>query len=619
MCRRFTYLAFLAMFTMAPAVGAEPESVIWPLDLPTRYLTSNFMEYRPGRFHAGLDLKTQTVSGFAARAVEDGWVVRVRATPNAYGRAVYLRGKSGRTYVYAHLSRFSDQLRALVNQQRSATGTYRARLQFKAAAVPVKQGDVLGLTGESGTGGPHLHFEVRDVQNRPTEPQVLGFSVGDTIAPVIHHLRAWPVTAETTIEGAPREHILDLDRGLSGQQPPLHVNGPVAFSARIIDRSDIRDHRLESSLLTVHLDGELVYQCRNEHYDFAENALQRLEWVVLPGVREHWLHRHSANTLVGRQGGLWYLGSAGEGLDQGRHEVRIAAADRAGNQTDTTFELVVNTGPLTPPAKNAGAWRAADARLTMVSADSLSHIAITPFFDVNSQSSLDDASDLRRREYLPANGDPVMAPLVVYSRTIGLAEDQREAAADQGLRPLGTAREFLAATWPIEASLPVDMKDPVGKTGQDRTAWGLYRWDRDAWDLVDQWPATPSKDGNVVVHLDQTGLHAVMVDHSPPVIGRPTEPVVLNPGPTSRIEGVTLPYWEVVPIALHDLGSGVASESIKVLLDGQALIVEPDLPRDRILIEFPAGMSPGGHRLNIEVADRTGQRATRALEIQVRE
>ena len=96
---------------ISPIGAAEPDTtaveVRWPLDLPTRYLTSNFMEYRSGRFHAGLDLKTQSRTGFAARAVEDGSIVRVRATPFAYGRAVYLLGNSGRTYVYAHLSRFT--------------------------------------------------------------------------------------------------------------------------------------------------------------------------------------------------------------------------------------------------------------------------------------------------------------------------------------------------------------------------------------------------------------------------------------------------------------------------------------------------------------------------------
>jgi len=327
-------VVIVLMMSWSSAGAEEP---IWPLDLPTRYLTSNFMEYRPGRFHAGLDLKTQTVEGFAARAVESGSIVRLRATPTAYGRAVYLLGDSGRTYVYAHLSRFNDDLRRRIESQRAKTGTYRARLWFKPGEVRVKQGEIIGLTGQSGTNGPHLHFEVRDKNNRPTEPQAQGFAVGDSIPPMIFHIRAWPTTPEAKIQGQNFEHIFDL---AGGQPGPLEIQGPVAFSAKIVDRSDIRDHRLEPSLIELHLDGELVYRCANEGYDFAENALLRLEWVVVPGVRERWLHRRRANTLVGRSGDLWYLGEDGQGLSAGRHELMLMASDWAGNRTEVKWDLV---------------------------------------------------------------------------------------------------------------------------------------------------------------------------------------------------------------------------------------------------------------------------------------
>ena len=122
----FTCLVVLVSAWAVPAGGVDAPKVTpdprWPLDLDTRYLTSNFMEYRSGRFHAGLDLKTQSRSGFAARAVEDGTIVRVRAEYSAYGRAIYLLGDSGRTYVYAHLSRFNDAIRSQVRQVQGKVG-----------------------------------------------------------------------------------------------------------------------------------------------------------------------------------------------------------------------------------------------------------------------------------------------------------------------------------------------------------------------------------------------------------------------------------------------------------------------------------------------------------------
>lgn len=114
----------------APGPGAAPAppqapspSPRWPLDLPARWLTSNFMEHRGGRYHAGLDFKTREREGFPAFAVEDGEVVRVRATAGGYGRALYLRGDSGRTYVYAHLARFSDAVEALVADAQARSGS----------------------------------------------------------------------------------------------------------------------------------------------------------------------------------------------------------------------------------------------------------------------------------------------------------------------------------------------------------------------------------------------------------------------------------------------------------------------------------------------------------------
>ncbi|MFT5233278.1 MAG: hypothetical protein ACI9UQ_001310 [Candidatus Krumholzibacteriia bacterium] len=596
----------LSVFILLLLAGsANAEKPIWPLDLATRYLTSNFMEYRPGRFHAGLDLKTQTVEGFAARAVESGSIVRVRATPTAYGRAVYLLGDSGRTYVYAHLSRFNDDLRGRVNRQRAQSGTYRARLWFKPGQLRVEQGDVLGLTGQSGTGGPHLHFEVRDKDNRPTEPQAAGFAVGDSIAPEIVHLRAWPVTPEATIQGRNFEHIL-IQNGGETERAPLAINGPVAFSAKIVDRSDIRDHRLEPSLIEVRLDGELVYRCANEYYDFAENALQRLEWVVLPEVRERWLHRREANTLAGRDGELWYLGRDGQGLSPGRHVVELAATDWAGNRKSVSWELMAGM----PDFEESSAWQPDSVRAYVGEGNGLKYNALTPFFDVK----LEETSAARRTVYSPQDGDPVMENLVMYDLSLRWQPEWEAAASKQGLRPLGAPREFTAADWPIDASVPVKFPPlALGEIWENQTV-GLYRWSRGSWLYSDAWPE--QKEGvEVAINLAQTGIYAVMSDEAPPVRAASEGQVVVKRATAGDIEGVTMPVWEVMPVAIVDLGSGLASQSIKVALNGKTLIVEPDLPRDRLLIEFPSEMLAGVHKLRFEAGDRAGHKTNWELEI----
>ena len=332
----------LLLATLPAAAGSPP---VWPLDLGSRHLTSNFMERRPGRYHAGLDLKTESRTGFAVRAVEDGHITRVRAEAGAYGRAVYVEGASGLTTVYAHLECFSDRIAALVAADRATSGVYRVRLDLPAGRLPVAAGEVLGLSGESGTSGPHLHFEVRDAAQRPLNPLDWGFAVADTFAPVITAVTAH--AADAPADGSPLAAAVRGEAGLRGRLPALTITGPVAFSARITDQADHRGHVLEPWLIEVFLDGASVYRCRNERFAFGANNQLRLEWCDLEDpdgrtvLREHWLFRRDGVTVPGREGRSWHLGAQGRGLTPGEHLLEIVATDRAGGRTAVTVPLVV--------------------------------------------------------------------------------------------------------------------------------------------------------------------------------------------------------------------------------------------------------------------------------------
>jgi len=613
----FTCLGILVSAGALPAGGVdtatEAADPLWPLDLGTRYLTSNFMEYRSGRFHAGLDLKTQSQSGFAARAVEDGSIVRVRATPFAYGRAVYLLGESGRTYVYAHLSRFNDPIRAKVLSAREKSGKYRVRLHFEPGEMKVRQGEVLGLTGESGTGGPHLHFEVRDPDNRPVNPMHHGFAVPDTLAPVIYAVRAIPADSGSRIDGEPPARIVKGTPGLSGELPALQIAGPVAFAAKIIDASDIAGHRLEPWLIEVRLDGDLVYQCRNDRFDFSQNSLQRLEWLEVPGVRDHWLHRRTGNSLTGRLGEEWFRGPDGSGLDPGPHTLEILAADAAGNESRVIIPLMAaNIEFPQPPVR--GGWR---MEPVYVGSDSLPDNNLHPFVEVNGEADELDVIYL----LTPDKGDPVLAPTLLARGEVRLSEDQIKQSRRQGLEGTIFSDEYLAADWPIDAGVIVTA--PYGgKTLTDSLpahrdpALMVYRWSGKKWSPAGPLLEPAPDDSVHRFALANPGLHAVFRDMVAPVIF-PADTVISIPeDPRGQSHGVTLPRWEIFPVDLLDLGSGIATETIQTTLDGVALIVEPDLPRNRILVELPDDLPPGGHILRVKAADKAGNEADAEVLLQ---
>ena len=90
-----------ALLVAAALVLGADSTLQWPLDLPPE-LSSSFAEYRTGRFHAGIDIRTAGI-GREVHAAGDGHISRVRCSPWGYGKAVYLQLDTGQTVVYAHL------------------------------------------------------------------------------------------------------------------------------------------------------------------------------------------------------------------------------------------------------------------------------------------------------------------------------------------------------------------------------------------------------------------------------------------------------------------------------------------------------------------------------------
>lgn len=588
-------LVIALLVAALPAAAEAPP--VWPLDLGTRHLTSNFMERRPGRYHAGLDLKSDSRTGFAVRAVEDGHITRVRAEAGAYGRAVYVQGVSGRTTVYAHLERFSDRIAALVAADRAKSGRYRVRLQLDADQLPVTAGEVLGLSGESGTSGPHLHFEVRDAAQRPLNPLDWGFALADTFAPVITAVTAH--LAAAPLDGSSLAMAVRDEAGLSGELPGVTIRGPVAFSARITDQADVRGHVLEPWLIEVFLDGELVYQCRNESFAFGANNQLRLEWCDLVDpdgrtvLREHWLFRRDGVTVPGREGRPWHLGAQGRGLPSGDHRLEIVASDRAGGRTSVTVPLTVR--PVSEGAGEGG-WEPITAQVDDGQGSWLSPFLTGP-----------DAPPATDRILVPGR-DPVLAGTVL--RVVPWTpEADTQARPAPGLEGPYWGAFYLAADWPLDGDLRTEAAGaPVGDD-----LW-VFRWDRDRWKCVG--PLDDGGDGAPWFQLADRGLHAVFRDRSAPWI----DPAVLAVGPRapSTVPGVTLPRWSTVPVEIVDRGTGVDDATIRATLDGAPLIVEPDLIRDRVLVTVPDTTAPGRHELRLEAEDEAGNRAVRAVVVEVR-
>lgn len=193
-----------------------------PLDIPL-YLSGNFGELRSTHFHAGLDFKTQGTIGKNVYAVADGYVSRIKVRAGGYGNALYINHPNGLTTVYGHLHAYNDNIATFVKKYQYRNNTHQFDLYLKNDQIPVKKGEIIGISGNSGSSsGPHLHFEIREsLAQRPRNGLLYDFNVRDNIKPSIRGIAIYDIMNNN------EKKIIDA-YGNNGNFH-LRINGPITI------------------------------------------------------------------------------------------------------------------------------------------------------------------------------------------------------------------------------------------------------------------------------------------------------------------------------------------------------------------------------------------------------
>ncbi|HEY2956256.1 MAG TPA: M23 family metallopeptidase [Candidatus Eisenbacteria bacterium] len=181
-----------------PAAPFYPGVVRPPLDPPLT-VNGGFGEYRAGHFHAGVDLGTGARVGKPVYAPLSGRIVRVRTSGVGYGRSLYLAAQDGRLIQLGHLDAFAEPMASYAAAVQESTGQYEQDLWPEPGRFPVRAGQVIAWSGESGAGGPHLHFEIRRV-DMALNPFRAGLVARDRAAPSIVSLTLEPLDGASFVE-----------------------------------------------------------------------------------------------------------------------------------------------------------------------------------------------------------------------------------------------------------------------------------------------------------------------------------------------------------------------------------------------------------------------------------
>lgn len=351
----------------------------WPTEAG-RIVTSTFGEYRRFHFHAGIDISSGDVSGYRVVASRSGYVARIRISPSGYGKILYIRHPDGFTTTYAHLERFAPALDERAAREQRALGRYPVDIACTPGDFPVRKGDLVGLTGETGAASPHLHFEIRDPDGNPVNPFFAPrLRVPDTIPPTITRIRVSPLSPDASVDGGSDSRSYrgeGTGRETSRVAAPIVITGTAGFSVESRDRIPGSRFRNGVYARSLDVDGATVYADSigatpwNEAHEI-EMCYEHPE-PGAGGGRFARLFKDSPNHLPFYTPRLPRAGIIDCGLLRpGPHSFRITTADFAGNAASITGTFIVSRVP-----RGSAVREGREARLRLFSPGDVQKIKI---------------------------------------------------------------------------------------------------------------------------------------------------------------------------------------------------------------------------------------------------
>jgi Peptidase family M23 len=324
-----------------------------PLEIPLN-LSGNFGELRTNHFHAGIDIKTQQREGLNVLAAAEGYVSRIKVSPVGYGYALYIDHPNGYTTVYGHLQRYAAKIDDYVKSQQYELESFSVDLFPEKGLLPVSKGELVGLSGNSGgSGGPHLHFEIRETQTEKlVNPLLFGLDVKDKIPPSVSHVWVVPLTDSSWVNGARLPVALETKGGKLKTTSLPKVYGDVGFAITTVDMLDGNSNRCGIYRIEFYVDGLQVYGQRMDKLDFATNRAMNAH-TIYERFKKDRSSIHGSYRLPGNPLDI-YDNLVNDGVisfrDGKAHACEYRLLDIMGNETRVQFSVQAQTAPGKPAA-----------------------------------------------------------------------------------------------------------------------------------------------------------------------------------------------------------------------------------------------------------------------------
>ncbi|WP_291725167.1 M23 family metallopeptidase [Bernardetia sp.] len=315
----------------------------------TNSLSGGMAELRSNHFHMGIDVRTNNQIGLPVHAAADGYVARVKVKATGYGNAIYIKHKNGTTTLYGHLSKFNDKIAAYVRKIQYQRESFAVDLYLSPKQFPVKKGEIVALSGNSGSsGGPHVHFEIRDASERALNPLDYGFDeIKDNIAPIMDRVAFIPLEKNTLIQGEHNREIVGAtSRGKDKYAlriPKIKAYGLIGLEIDAKDKADGVYFSYGMDEIEVFVNEKQTFKAHFDRISFANQRHMNnyINYEYYAKTRKRYRRCYvpdGANNLH------FYAASKNKGkifIEDGKtYKVRIRMTDAYGNESNTEFEIV---------------------------------------------------------------------------------------------------------------------------------------------------------------------------------------------------------------------------------------------------------------------------------------
>lgn len=583
----------LCIYGSTPAFAA-PGDYGWPLGREAG-VAGGFGEYRESHFHTGIDFSTGDENGLPVYAVSAGRIYRLVDGLTGFGRAVYLKHADGNISVYAHLNGFADTTAQWVARRRRGLA-FRDKLDTPVAPdelPPVKKGQVIGFSGESGAGLPHLHFELRSDEESPLQPFEFLPRPSDTDPPQFLSIEFLPASEDAEVNGDPNACRVEFRRRTPtgyAIDEPIELRGK--FWVHLMVR-DISPYRISPKRVEFSENGREWKSISFDKLSYTANENKKVGLLydlasssATAGLFTYRIYtslpRPKAPTAaeVGLFDAALFL--------PGEHRLEFRIYDFADNRSEAVVPFRTSGPAVAGGRSERTSFLSAFIPAAAVRGDSLVGEDGQAFCAISKQAMY---ANVQMR---------LVKPKRQVSGGLGPDDSTMSALWVYHLAPLG-----LPLAEPVRFSIAVpkgkeiwwDRGSPPHRRPPPLNKFGIYRLNplTEKWSFVGSMADTGAH--TVSAHIDQTGAYGLFDDEKPPSI---------HGVYTHRIKK----YGEVWA-SVSDGGCGIAADTGRVLVDGrphEEWYYDPDRGTIRIRADQ---VREGSHTVEVTLSDRLGNTASR--------